>query len=161
MSFKAFLALAAQTNFTIAVSASGPNKETLSLIFIPSAKDGQDPVLANPFRLAGTIEELEANFATQMDRMLGARQTLAETADAAVAIMEAATKAQAEKAQADKGAKEKGAAKPSPVAPKVASASASTDEDGDDDVGGDGASVATSGAASAPAGEAQTANLFG
>ncbi|BDU56948.1 hypothetical protein LTEGF4_26290 (plasmid) [Limnohabitans sp. TEGF004] len=43
-----------------------------------------------------------------LDRILGARQTLSETADAAVAIMEAATKAQAEKAQADKPARGKG-----------------------------------------------------
>ena len=158
MSFKALLALAAQTNFTVAVSANGPNKEMLSLIFVPATKEGQDPVLANPFRLAGTVEDLDANFATEMDRILGARQTLSETADAAVAIMEAATKAQAEKAQADKTAKGKGAVKPTPVvAPKQASSPTSSDDEADDD----GGTAAASANAATSVGDVQTANLFG
>ena len=160
MSFKALLALAAQTNFTIAVSASGPNKEALSLIFVPAAKEGQDPVLANPFRLAGTVEDLDANFATEMDRILGARHTLSETADAAVAILEAATKAQAEKTQTDKPAKGKGAVKPAPVAtPKQAGAPTSSDDEADDD--GNGSTAAASAKEAAPVGDVQTANLFG
>lgn len=164
MSFKALLALAAQTNFTIGVSATGPNKDVLSLIFAPATKDGQDPVLANPFRLAGTVEELDANFESHMNRILGARQTLTETADAAVAIMEAATKAQAEKAQADKSSKGKGANNATPAALKQVKAPASPTGDEDrelDDENDDAGAAPASQNVANTAVDTQTGNLFG
>lgn len=148
--FNTLLNMARQSDFTIGVRAIGENKDQISLIFVPAAKDGQEPALSQPVKLSGTVQELEDKFTSELTRVIGARASLIEQVDATVAILDAATQAQASKASASL---KKG---------KPTTTSVSTDDDSVE--GSDESSPTTSIAVSSPSQsqppQAEAGNLF-
>jgi PRTRC genetic system protein E len=135
--FNSLLKLAGQTDFTMAIRATGPNKSLLSIVLMPVAGEGQDAALAQPVKLEGSVEELTAGFDEAIAKYGAARSSLIEQVDATVTILKQAEDESASKA-ADKlkGKPAKsGTVKPG-VAAKAASgaASAGADPAADDDV---------------------------
>ena len=106
----------------------------LSLTLIPTLKEGSNPLLATPLTLKGTAEELEGGIDDALDGIHSKRVTLAETVDAAKAVLDQATKDAAEQATAKKPAKGKpqGALK-SPATTSTSTSRAGADDDGEDD----------------------------
>lgn len=164
------MTLAQQTDYTLAFHATGSDKSRLSIVLMPIAKDGQEPALAYPVKLEGTVEEIEAGFEEAISKYATARAQLTEQLDATLTILKQAQKASAEKA-ADKlkggpsKAPAKAPAKPSATAtPAVEEADdLVSDDDGDDDDadGNAGAPAPAAPAADAPASIPMTSNLFG
>jgi PRTRC genetic system protein E len=137
----------------------------LSLTFIPKLKDGADPLMATPVTLKGTPEELEEGLAAALDTIHSKRQTLAETVEAAQAVLAQATKDAAEKATAKKAVK----AKPATTSKPVTSDQSDNTEDEDEDSDGDGSAdasdaqsptAATSAASTSTAPAVAKLNLF-
>ncbi len=148
----------ASLNILALVQADGK----LNLTFVPTAKPGTDPAMAQPFSLCDTPENLEAGLAGAMDKIAASRETLEEQALATATVLQMATKESAEKgasALQGKSAKQQGKSKPS--IPEDG------EEDGEDDVVPTGsATSSTSTAASTAAAPAASAsggemNLFG
>lgn len=168
--FKKLMELAQQGDFTLAVRAVPNDKTLLTVIVAPLAKEGQDPALSQPFRMTGTVDELEANFASTMDRFIGAREALTEQLDATLAILEEAKKNSAKKATDALHGKARKAAAAAPAGAPAAAGTASTgfaEEDEEDAAQETGAAREHSGAtqaSAAPATSHATAtvgNLFG
>jgi len=131
----------------------------------PASKDAP-AALSQPLTLTATPDELDAGFVEAVSAYGGSYQSLKETVEASVAVMEAARKEAASKAAAKTAARAapkqaastvNGAA---PVAPKSADQDAGEDaDDGADASAGDGETAAPS---AAPVVERDTAtiNLF-
>lgn len=138
----------------------------LSLTFIPKLKEGASPLLATPLTLKGTAEELEQGIAAALEAIQSKRETLAETVEAAQAVIAQATKDAAAAATAKKAGKLKAPNAATPAASTLAPTSADDDEGQDDEDQEDDGTADTSPAAdtpSAPTGTASAApalNLF-
>ena len=148
--FQTLLDMARQSNFTIGVRAVGESKNQISLILAPAAQDGQEPALSQPVKLAGTVQEMDAMFTSELNRVIGARASLIDQVDATVAILDAATKAQAEKASAKMKSNGKGASQ------KVNGA----DDCSDDDADSIAQNGSTESATAKPSANAEAGNLF-
>lgn len=132
--FNNFMKLAHQGDFTVAVRATGPDKDVLTMIVAPIAKEGQEPALAQPIRLSGTVAELEQGFDQAIDKFVTSRAELMEQVDATLAILEEAKKVQANKATT---ALKKQAAKPLATEPRrgATGTTPELEDDTDDDAG--------------------------
>ncbi len=149
----------ASLNIMVVATADGG----FSLTFIPKLKDGASPLLATPLTLKGTEAELEAGIAPALDGIQSKRETLAETVEAAEALLAQATKDAAAQATAKKTGKPK-PAETGKSAPSSLPVKPDGEEDEDlDDVGG---TTAASAAAGSPTASTTTAtaakelNLF-
>jgi PRTRC genetic system protein E len=176
--FNSLLKLAGQTDFTMAIRATGPNKSLLSIVLMPVPKEGQDAALAQPVKLEGSVEELTAGFDDAIAKYGAARSSLIEQVDATVTILKQAEDESASKA-ADKlkgkpgkagTAKPGVAAKAAPGAGSAGAKPAGDDDDvdpepdDDDDKTSQTSSTGTAGAAPAATAQVQTGgesnNLF-
>jgi len=70
----------------------------MSVIILPSAKDGIDPALKQPLVLSSTPEELDQGFPEAIASYSGIRRTLVEQIEATATILKNATAAQSKKA---------------------------------------------------------------
>lgn len=163
--FNNFMKLARQGDFTVAVRATGPDKDVLTMIVAPIAKEGQEPALAQPIRLSGTVAELEQGFAQAIDKFVTSRAELMEQVDATLAILEEAKKVQANKATT---ALKKQTVKPQAAEPKRGATPTSPElDDDDDDVVGpadgqdDSATAGGTPPSGTPASTLSAPNLFG
>lgn len=164
--FQALLKLAQQGDLNLSVRATQGENPTMTIIVMPVAKSGQDPALATPVRLSGTVDEIQAGFASAIDRFAGTRATLIEQLEATETILKNAQAASAKKGtDALKGkpgkpaaaVPVKAAAAPAPGAGAANPQPEGSDDDDDSPLGG------------APLGEAPRAetadraegNLFG
>jgi PRTRC genetic system protein E len=112
MLIQTLMMLARTGDFTIAVRAIGTDKSALSLVFVPVPREGQEPALAQPICLTGTVEELEAGFASALGQYVEARASLADQVAATLTILEGAKNASATKAADALKGKAKSLAKP-------------------------------------------------
>lgn len=144
----------ASLNILALVQADGK----LNLTFVPTAKPGTDPAMAQPFSLCDTPENLEAGLAGAMDKIAASRETLEEQAFATATVLQMATKESAAKgASALQGNSAKQPGKSKPSIPEDG------EDDAEDDVVPTSSTSTAASTAAAPGASASVGamNLFG
>lgn len=89
--FKELHEMVKTTALTILVSDAGDG--LLSVAVLPKGKEGQNPALSTPLSLTGTPEEMDAELPAVLSRYVGGRNSLAQSLETSLAVMDAAKKA--------------------------------------------------------------------
>lgn len=120
----------------------------IKMAMTPITKGSKEPALSHPLFLAGTPEDLDAEFVAAIAKYSAARASLVEQVEATATVLKAA-----EKTQADKATKPSKTLSTRPAAPKQSDA----DQDLDDSEDEENEDDATSGNGTPPADAEDTA----